>query len=549
MARIVVRHIIFWVIAIATLTACKTRYNTAQTRHVSAIPSLSILHPNKDNVASLDVTFCIPPHYLNNRSRLVIVPELWIKDSLYQSCTPVVVNAPIYEKKRHRKQALENQIDRLADYDTLMTSVGKGMEVPYRELIQLPHNAENAKITATLTTDGCGECTGFDTITLAMTSSHIPLISQEPFLWSSSTFVVRPKIASGKGVARLQFIINKWNIVPDLGNNQAELDSMLHKLAPIINDSLATIQSITITGLASADGSIRFNTALASKRAHSAFSWLKDTLQLTNDLAKRIKINSRPEGWQPVVDAMKKAGNENARLVQEILTKYGDKDDDVQERHIRRLPCWKEIRDNYLQKDRNVEYTYSYIIRSFTTDRELLSMYYLRPEAFNEEELLRVAELMPKEIRRQVYEYMLKRFPKNAIASNNLAVILLEEDSHDKAEHCLTGISTNEAKYNLGLLYAKQKRLDEAWTLLRDTSTFASAIVAMELQYNEDATEILKSLDKTSPRVCYAYALLASRENRKEECAEWLKKAIRDEELKRRAENEPEFIKIGLKQK
>lgn len=47
-----------------------------------------------------------------------------------------------------------------------------------------------------------------------------------------------------------------------------------------------------------------------------------------------------------------------------------------------------------MAKDRRVEYTYSYTIRNFITDDELLSMYCNRPDAFNECELLKVSTLM-----------------------------------------------------------------------------------------------------------------------------------------------------------
>ena len=72
-------------------------------------------------------------------------------------------------------------------------------------------------------------------------------------------------------------------------------------------------------------------------------------------------------------------GHKDTLKVKEILDKYNAENDDVAERYIRRLSCWGDIREKYLQKDRKVEYEYTYTIKSFTTDRELLEMYEKRP--------------------------------------------------------------------------------------------------------------------------------------------------------------------------
>lgn len=180
----------------------------------------------------------------------------------------------------------------------------------------------------------------------------------------------------------------------------------------------------TLFIIATADGSLAFNTTLARNRAEAAKRWLTDTLAISPDVQRIITVGSRPEGWQPVLSAMTADGCADSAAVKAILEKYADRDDDVQERYIRRLPAWKTIRERYLQKDRKVEYEYSYTIRSFTTDAELLDMYGKRPDAFNEDELLRVAALVPDDRKEGVYRTLLARFPDSRIGRNNLAVLL-----------------------------------------------------------------------------------------------------------------------------
>lgn len=131
---------------------------------------------------------------------------------------------------------------------------------------------------------------------------------------------------------------------------------------------------------------------------------------------------------------MTRDGHPDSVAVKEILERHAGENDDVAERYIRRLPCWPDIRENYLQKDRKVEYAYTYVIRNFTTDDGLLAMYASRPDAFNEQELLRVAALVATDQEKMdVYRFILGRFPACETAANNLAYLLVAQGREDEA--------------------------------------------------------------------------------------------------------------------
>ena len=77
-------------------------------------------------------------------------------------------------------------------------------------------------------------------------------------------------------------------------------------------------------------------------------------LGIKPEVQRLIKVGSRPEGWQPVLDAMVIDDHPDAHKVRAILDRYANQNDDVAERYIRQLACWKDIRAKYLQKDRKV---------------------------------------------------------------------------------------------------------------------------------------------------------------------------------------------------
>ena len=400
-----------------------------QTKNITVTPQNCKIIPNDGYNADLDVVFHVPSDYLKKRSRLVIVPQLMVADSIRSEFDPIVVDAPIYKKKMERRQVLENYTDTLAHGLRSVEDTSASFDLPYSVDVVLPEGVDNASVVAYVSTDGCGECTGFDTVEVASISRPSLFIK-----WIEPKFEVRPKVVNGKGEARLAFEINKYDINLELGNNQEELKAMLKTLTPVLKDSLDTVNLFTISGMASADGSLHFNTRLAENRANAAKQWVANQLSLKAELVRVIKTDSKPEGWAPVLASMIKDGNPDSVKVKDILVKFADKNDDVQERHIRQLACWNQIRDKYLSKDRKVEYVYSYTIKSFTSDKELLEMYGKRPDAFNEPELLKVSSLMETvEQKIDVYRTILKYFPESETAKNNLAVLYLRSGNVDAA--------------------------------------------------------------------------------------------------------------------
>lgn len=556
------------------LTGCAT--GQPKDKAVTTQPTPCVLTPDSAGQVNLDVRFQIPQNYFSKRSRLVITPQLFTADTLYQELVPLVLDAPIYQKKRKRKVQLEGYVDPYTGQAIAVNQPSHAFEMPYRESVQIPTEADHARIVGIVTTDGCGECTGLDTIDIAAISNPTTLINVKKSLdlaWIEPEFVIRPKIAKGKGVAHLQFHINKHYIDPALGHNRQELEQMEATLAPILNDSLATLTSLSIYGMASADGSLSFNTPLARNRAESARRWLIDRLAINAPTQRIIQVGSRPEGWLPVLEAMRADGSPDTAAVKSILEKYAESNDDIQERYIRRLPCWKEIRAKYLQKDRKVEYVYTYTIRSFTTDAELLDMYEKRPDAFNEEELLRVASLAETaERKKQVYQTLMKYFPQSKVAANNLAVLYLREGKEEEARKVLDRLQEHSeetlntlaasyvyagdyeraielleevdlpaARYNLGLLKAKQRKLHEAYELLHPYGDLNSAIVALSLNRNREAKDLLQRLDNHEPKAEYIRALTAARLLEDQAFYRHLPQACQDEKLRQRARHEADF--------
>ena len=492
---------------------------------ITVTPSPCILSPDSNNRVTADATLCIPNSRFSKRSRLIITPQLLINDTVADTYRPYVLDRPIYEKKNERRRKLEGYTDPYAAEARSCRKIKDTLLLPYREEIELPAEADNGRIIAVVSSDGCCECSSIDTVEVADITNPVTLIPVKKSLklsWIEPEFVIRPK-------ARLQFAINLHDIDLNLGDNSTELSRMQNTLAPILKDTLATLTSLEIYGMASADGSLAFNTALARRRAESAGIWITEQLQPDAATRRIIKTGSRPEGWAPVLAAMTAAGNADSTAVKEILARHASDNDD--------------------------------------------EMYGKRPDTFNEEELLRVASLQTTlEAKKEVYATLLKYFPQNKVAANNLAVLWLREDNEEQARAVLETLEENspetlnalaasyvyaddyeraiellrdvelpEARYNLGLLKARQRKLAEAYELLRPFADLNSAISALSLNRNEEAKSILKGVEAQTPVAEYVRSLTAARLREDREFYRHIGPACHDGQLRERAKTEPDF--------
>lgn len=560
------------------LAGCAT-VKTDRQVYVSPVRTLT---PDSTSSVQVDVTVHVPEKAFSRRSRLIVVPQLMQHDRMLAELTPMVLDAPIFLKKMERRKELEDYRDPYAPWAQGVEH-NRAYDLVYRERVFVPDSISAGQIVAVLSADGCGSCGVVDTVDVAYISNLPNLIEPKKSLqlnWIEPEFVIRPKVMKGRGEALLQFVINLYDINLTLGQNREEMNRMLGTLQGIVNDTLATLNSVSIYGMASADGPFAFNTTLSRNRANSARKWLENQLNINLEDNIRFSIGSRPEGWLPVLEAMRADRHPDTLQVKNILDKYNAENDDVAERYIRRLACWPDIRAKYLQKDRKVEYEYTYTIKSFTTDEELLSFYATRPDAFNEEELLRVSTLkQTPEEKKEVYQTILHYFPESQVAANNLAVLYLREDNPDAAEAVLDRLKSYspellntraavyvyrneqekaiellreetelpEARYNLALLKARMRQLDEAYALIRGYKDVNAAVIALSVGQNDEADRMMEECEEVSPLAEYVRALVSARKEDEPGLWKHLRPAVVEPKLRLRAVTEPDFRPYCIK--
>ena len=205
--------IVFALLCLSVFAGCSPAKRVAKT--ISVVPGQQILTVTPSGTVKMDVSFCIPQKYVSARNRLFVTPQLVIDDSLCRDFAPLVIDAPIYTKKMERRIALDKYRDPYGKYCQKIDNPLSSFYLEYHTQFDIPENAQSGYIRAIVSKDGCGECSGMDTLYVAGISNPVSLIDTKESLhltWIEPEFVIRSKTREGKGEALLQFGINMHDI-------------------------------------------------------------------------------------------------------------------------------------------------------------------------------------------------------------------------------------------------------------------------------------------------------------------------------------------------
>ena len=169
------------------------------------------------------------------------------------------------------------------------------------------------------------------------------------------------------GELRLNFAIGSSVISPNDSASNASLKALRDTLYNVLEyskkDPDTKLNYVNIYGVASPDGRLATNKALAQKRAAYAVSRVKDAAG-----GRPVEIGeTKVAGWDVLADSLMKGGyEEEANAIYEIVKRYPVKNDNdavsfaSQEREIKKLPSYNElIKKEYLPKLRAVKYSYA----------------------------------------------------------------------------------------------------------------------------------------------------------------------------------------------
>lgn len=263
-------------------------------------------------------------------------------------------------------------------------------------------------------------------------------------------------------VARINYVVDRYELLPDFKNNAnvlREVDAVIRELQ---NDPDLTITHHTVTGYASPEGNFNSNIILSRNRAGSFMNYLQQKYGW--DITK-ISHDGKGEDWPGLREAV--LNNPNVPYRDEVISIIDNISDITKrKRTLEALDgghVYAMLLSELYPPLRRNEFKVSYIARAFNVE-EARKIILTRPQLLNLNEMFLVANSYPKDSKefKEVFDIAVRMFPDNVISKINAAAMEIETGSAGRAIERLEGVETAEAWNNLGVAYAQTGQFELA---------------------------------------------------------------------------------------
>ena len=184
---------------------------------------------------------------LNRQQTLRLVPVLVSADGSQQmELKPVVLEGKVRNKVTERKIAL-GTISEEEGLVRIKRQNGKPQTVDYTTEVPFNRWMVNGRLELRGYVTGCAECSEGDEVLAAgsILPYQDPVLVVSPFVQPEEEEVKR---RSEVKMARLEYPVNGYNVLPNFRKNRAELDSVQHSLETVKRNLNLTVTGIYVTG-------------------------------------------------------------------------------------------------------------------------------------------------------------------------------------------------------------------------------------------------------------------------------------------------------------
>ena len=261
------------------------------------------------------------------------------------------------------------------------------------------------------------------------------------------------KARSESGTAYLDFVVGRWDILPDFRGNAVELRKIHSSIELVGDNSDATITGITIAGHASPEDTYDYNMALSDRRAQA----LKEHIRKVHGLQEgMIEAHGYGEDWKGLDSLVAISQIPDKYLLLEIIR--GSEDFDIREQKLKKVSDGAPYRKVFAElypKLRRSYYRIDYTVVPFTVERgkEVMRS---RPGDLSLNEMFLIANTYEPGSKafNNVFETAARVFPDSDTANINAAASALRCKDVSSAVRYLARVEDQNAAYwnNMGIL-------------------------------------------------------------------------------------------------
>ena len=413
----------------------------------------------------LNMDFDLSNLNINSQHMTVLTPVLNSADGITKmELPPVVVNGKTRNKALSRLMNVGNKNPFPVKPKTIVVRQnGTKQVIPYQLSIPLEDWMRRSTLTLKESvTACCSDCDAVSTTRLLsdrllpadfVPTYHITYVTPE---------TEEVKQRSESHAARFTYKVGRAELLPDFGNNSAELAKVDKVVREIQNDKDLSITNLTISGYASPEGSQKSNMDLSQRRANTFADYLTSTYGMNKN---QFKVNWYGEDWNGLQKAVEASSIADKESILHIINTVANVDArDAELKKLSKGQTYKTLLDTYYPPLRRNEYTVNFVARAFDVN-EAKEVIKTRPQLLSLNEMFLVAQTYPKGGAdfKNVFDVAARMFPNDAAANLNAATAELEGGNIDAALTRLERFNEMpEAWNNLGIALVHKQRYEEA---------------------------------------------------------------------------------------
>ncbi len=437
--------------------------------------SVKIANPQtvrSGNRVNLDLDFVLDSLDLSSNRGLVYTPMIVNgTDTLRLQSAEVMGRKRYIFYQRNKKSATDNPVFVAQRHN------GKAQTEHYSASTAYEDWMQGSQIVVGEGTCGCSQTQIGETAYSPVAPSG--LISPE---WDYRYAFIMPEAEEVKrreieGSARLNFVINRYDILPAFGNNQAELQKIRNTIDVARQDSDVTITGITLHGYASPDGKYVNNERLAANRTKALEEYLE---QYYSEIPKSLfAAESTAEDWDGVYEYIKVNDAYLPAGFADIVNDDKLTPDQKDETLARKYPdfYFANIKQGLYPSLRRTDYKVAYNIRQFSVE-EAKRIIKERPQNLSLNEMYHVANCYEKGSDEfcQVFDVAVRMYPQSELANTNAACAsLLRGDLQSAASFLKNAGNSAEAENARGVLAARNGDKESALKHFEAAGSLAEA--------------------------------------------------------------------------
>lgn len=284
--------------------------------------------------------------------------------------------------------------------------------------------------------------------------------------------------------AHLQYVVGRWDLLPNFENNAAILSEVDAIIDTLKNNNDLTITDFNISGYASPEDTEARNMLLSQRRAETFAAYLEKKHGFTRN---SFKIEWFGEDWDGLREAVAASSLANKEEIMQIIDQEPEMD--ARDQRIIALDNGttyaRLLREFYPPLRRN-EYTISFVSRAFDVN-EAATIINTKPSLLSLNEMFLVASTYQENSPeyKKVFDIAANTFPESVTANLNAAVAELRDNNPEGALSRLKKVDNADAWNLMGIAYAMQDKWELATSYLKRAADGGNAVAAHNLNQLE----------------------------------------------------------------